>query len=104
MLIGSTAALSLFIIGGLLIYFNFSNPGEARAAVSGDYRSVQSGAWNTTSTWETFNGVVWTPTAVAPSTSSNVVEICSGHTVTVSFNKSVDQVIIDNGGTLSVNS
>ncbi len=78
------------------------------AQTSGDYRSnpaTGSGLWNATASWETFDGANWVAAASTPTaTTSGTITIRSGHTITVSATVSVDQVVIDAGGTLVTNS
>jgi trimeric autotransporter adhesin len=55
----------------------------AQTAASGDYRSVASGNWQSTSTWQVRDGSGnWTTPSAAP-TSSNNVYVQSGHIVVV---------------------
>jgi len=66
-----------------------------------DYRSAASGDWNSRGTWQRFNGTTWiTPTVVqgTPNNNDGVITIRSPHTVTVTANVTVDQVIIEFGG------
>jgi len=69
--------------------------------VAGDYRSVASGTWTAISTWETNNGTTWVPASVTPtSANANIITIRSPHAVTNSLAAlSIDQVVIDSGGT-----
>jgi hypothetical protein len=94
--------LSILLFGGSFIYFNLSNPKEARAAVAGDYRSKASGTWNTLATWERYNGSAWVAATVVPSRTDGVTEIMSGHTVTVTAAATIDQVIVNVGGILNI--
>ena len=76
----------------------------AYAQSSGDYRSKQTGNWTSASTWETYNGSEWQDAGTAPNSSSGVVTIRNGHTVTInSGNLTIDQTVVDAGGTLTVN-
>jgi autotransporter-associated beta strand protein len=75
-------------------------------SVAGDYRSAANGSWGSLTTWERYDGASWvTPTAVegTPNTSSGVILIRDGHIVTVGSPVSVDQVIVETGGKLTVN-
>ncbi len=95
----------LFAFGmGLFLYFNLANNKEAIAAVTNDYRSITSGNWSSTSTWQRYNGSSWVSATTAPSSSQNVITIQSGHIVTITANVSVDQVVISSGGSLYLNS
>lgn len=96
--------LTLAISMGFLVYFNFSGSKDAYAAVSNDYRSIGSGAWSSTSTWQRYNGSSWVAATAAPSSSHKTITIQSGHIVDVTSNATVDQVVIDAGGTVNINS
>jgi hypothetical protein len=68
-----------------------------------DYRSAQSGNWNSLATWERFNGATWvTPAPFMPASPSGVITIRSGHTVTFNFDLNVDQLVVDPAGTLTI--
>jgi hypothetical protein len=101
-LVISTLFIGLFV--GFLLYFNLSNNKNAIAAVTDEYRSVQSGNWNSTSTWQRYNGSSWVAATYAPTSSRNIITIQSGHTVTITANVTVDQVVVAGGGNLHLNS
>ncbi|MBK5284308.1 MAG: hypothetical protein JJE25_02810, partial [Bacteroidia bacterium] len=86
---------------GFVIYINFYQINEAQAAVNGDYRSAATGNWNSTATWERYNGSSWVAAAVTPTSADGVITIQSGHTVTVTANVTVDQVVVATGGTIT---
>lgn len=67
------------------------------------YRSVQSGNWNATSTWESgpTAGGPWSPAAATPTSADQTVTIQSGHWVLIVAGLTMDEVVIDAGGTLS---
>jgi hypothetical protein len=70
-----------------------------------DYRSAQSGNWNLAATWQRYDGSNWVAAASAPTTSAGVITIRSPHTVTISTDGlTYDQVIIEAGGQVTVNS
>lgn len=70
------------------------------------YRSVQSGNWSSASTWEVSNDGAnnWTSTTTAPDNTQNTITIRNGHTVSVSASVTVDEVTVEAGGTLQLNS
>ncbi|MBG0860344.1 MAG: hypothetical protein IQL11_12640, partial [Bacteroidales bacterium] len=70
---------------------------------AGDYRSFVTGNWNAAGTWQTYNGSAWVAAGSPPTSANGVITILNGHTVTVSANVTVDQVIIDAGGQATVN-
>lgn len=75
----------------------------ASSQAAGDYRSAATGIWNLTANWETFDGFAWGPASFPPSSSDGVITIRSPHTITVSTPVTADQIVVDPGGTLSVN-
>ncbi len=72
------------LISALLMTFIIS----VQAQNSGDYRSRISGAWTTTATWQTFNGLIWVTATTYPgqNTSTASVLIQNGHTITMGTN------------------
>ncbi|MEI2748946.1 MAG: LamG domain-containing protein [Ferruginibacter sp.] len=76
--------------------------GESLCVPTNDYRSTGSGNWNSPSTWETFNGCIWVPAVSSPSFTNNNITIRNGHNVTVTASVTIDQTVVDAGGTLTV--
>ncbi len=70
---------------------------------AGDYRSAASGNWNAVATWEYYNGSAWVPASATPTSASGAITIRSGHTVTATANVTVDQVVVEAGGQITVN-
>ncbi len=70
-----------------------------------DFRTKGSGDWSSTSIWEYYSaGGSWLQATVVPSyDNANQITIRNGHIVTISGNRTVDQLVIDAGGTLSLN-
>jgi hypothetical protein len=72
------------------------------AQAVGDYRSFASGTWATLANWERWNGAAWiNPAPSAPTSTDGVITIQSGHTIQITANVSIDQVIINTGGTIN---
>lgn len=74
--------------------------------VTGDYRSKSTGNWNSATTWQIYNGIIWVNATSYPGQNSNVgtVTIGSGNTVTLNVDitsYSIDKLIIgdESGGT-----
>ena len=67
------------------------------------FRSQASGDWATAGTWQVFDGTTWVAASAAPATTDNVVTIRTGHIVAVAANVSSDQVIVEAGGQVTVN-
>jgi hypothetical protein len=67
------------------------------------FRSIASGNWNSTSTWEmSLNNSTWIPATLTPDATSNLITVRYPNVVTVTANVSVDQLGIDSG-TVSIN-
>jgi hypothetical protein len=71
---------------------------------SGDYRSKTSGTWITASNWETYNGTSWVTASTSPTSVHGAITILNGHTMTVGSSVTVDQVVVEAGGTVVHNS
>ena len=77
---------------------------ENNCANEGDYRSnAITMNWGTASSWERFNGTNWVTAGSSPSSSDGVITIRNGHTVTVASAVTVDQVVVQAGGQVTVN-
>lgn len=72
--------------------------------VAGDYRSLASGNWGTstvnTDIWEKYDGTTWQATATPPSGSTPTVTIRTGHTVALNATTGVNNVVIETGASL----
>ncbi|MBP6333983.1 MAG: T9SS type A sorting domain-containing protein [Bacteroidia bacterium] len=91
----------VLVLSGLFsTFFMLSDSEEALAAASGDFRSKQSGNWNTKTNWEKYNGSAWVTASAAPKESDGTVNILSGHTITVSSSVTINQLYVDSGATL----
>jgi len=68
------------------------------------FRSTASGNWNATSTWEmsTNGGALWIPATLTPTNFSSTISIF--HVVTVTADVTADQIIIQTGAELSIDS
>ncbi|MBV5314953.1 MAG: autotransporter-associated beta strand repeat-containing protein [Prolixibacteraceae bacterium] len=68
------------------------------------FRSKTTGNWSATSTWESSpDGISWINATVTPTSAANIITVRTGHTVSVNSSLSVDQTVIDNGGTVGIN-
>jgi hypothetical protein len=75
---------------------------QAVAQNNDDYRSAASGDWGNAATWQRYTAGTWVAAAFAPSLASGVITIRTGHSVTLSpGNLTIDQTVVDLGGTLS---
>jgi hypothetical protein len=67
----------------------------------GDYRSVASGNWALSTTWQTWNGSAWVAATVLPP-SNALVTILNTHNVTISVSTTIPKTVVNYGGTLTV--
>jgi hypothetical protein len=100
-LIASAGALCFLLAIGFIVFINLSDNREVIAAANGDYRTKASGDWSSISTWEKYNGSGWINATVAPTSADGMIEIISGHSVTITSSVIADQVVIDDGGMLT---
>src|SRR5436190_20035840 len=99
-LLASSAIVILTL--GFILFISLSDSRKSFAYASGDFRSKASGNWNSTSTWEKYNGSAWAAATATPSSSDGTIYIQSGQTVTVTASVTVDQVDVLSGGYLTV--
>jgi hypothetical protein len=78
-------------------------PSEVSAATN-DHRTKASGEWSSPSIWERYNGTTWIDAENPPTTSDATVTILTGHSVSVQFDATIDQLVINEGGTVTVES
>ena len=92
----------LFFINVILAVIIFN--GEVFSA-NELFRSVASGSWNAIGTWQmsTNNGGTWIAATSAPTDTSGTITIQSPNTVTVTVSTSADQLIVNSGGTITIN-
>lgn len=75
----------------------------AETAVSGDYRSKVSGNWGSPATWEVFQNGAWVNATISPSSTDGSITIRQSHLINVAENVTADQLLIEAGGQVSIN-
>ncbi len=67
------------------------------------YRSVATGNWNATSSWQSStDGTTWSAATATPTSDNNTITIRNGHTISMNISAlSVDQLTIESGGVLN---
>ncbi len=89
------------LLGVLLLVLGLSP--RAFAASAGDYRSLNTGNWNSPGTWQTYDGSSWVAATSTPTSADGVITIRNNDNVTISAaGLTVDQVTVNGGGTLTV--
>lgn len=88
-----------------LLFTTFINTAMASTVMAqstGDFRSAGSGNWTVASTWERFDGTNFVAAATAPGELDGVITIRTGHTVSLNSTITADQIVVEEGGTLSL--
>lgn len=96
------AILFLLLPVSLMVMLNFYQGKKSFGATNRDYRSSASGNWNSTATWQKYNGTSWVAATATPASTDGAITIQSGHTVTVTAAATLDQVTVCAGGQLSL--
>ncbi|MGF7082021.1 T9SS type A sorting domain-containing protein [Mucilaginibacter sp. UYCu711] len=84
-----------------------SVPGTVTPTATTDYfRTKTSGNWNDASIWESsVNGTSgWQDATITPTSAANIVTILNTHAVTVTANVTADQIVVQTGAQIIVNS
>jgi hypothetical protein len=69
------------------------------------FRTKQTGNWNDVATWESSpDGSTWIAATLTPDSAANTITVRAGHTVDVTADVTVDQVVIASGATLKAES
>jgi len=69
------------------------------------YRTKSSGNWNSYLTWEvSYDNLNWYGAYCYPNSTAKNITVLNGHTVTVTNNVAVDEVLVEAGGQITVNS
>jgi hypothetical protein len=75
------------------------------SASSLKFRSAASGNWNANSTWEmSADGTTWVAATSTPTSASDTITVRGPHTVSVTAGVDADQLTVEAGGALGVNS
>ncbi len=69
----------------------------------GDYRTNGNVQFNTSANWQIYDGTAWVAASVDPGLGSGVITIRNGHLATLASSETLDQLIVEAGGTLRVN-
>lgn len=74
------------------------------AQSDGDYRTVASGNWSSSSIWERYDAMIidWLPAGTAPTSADGVITIRTGDSLVLGTATTIDQVVIETGAVLNV--
>ena len=67
-----------------------------------DYRSKQNGNWNSTSSWERYDGTNWINATLSPTSANGEITIRNTHTITITETVTYDQVTVEQEGQITV--
>lgn len=69
------------------------------SAATDFFRSIATGNWSTTASWESSNdAVLWYPATLTPTATANTITIRNGHTITSNAVLTADQLVVETGG------
>lgn len=89
----------------LSLVFTIGNFNKVEAIdTNGDIRSIASGNWNNLAIWQKYSGSSWIAATSIPSNVDNIITIQNGHTVTITAALTVDQLTVNAGAVLVLNS
>ena len=60
------------------------------------------GRWDLNTNWETYNGTTWTTAGAFPTAADGKITIQAGDSIFLNAAIAIDQVVIENGGRLSI--
>ncbi len=83
----------LFLFGG----------GQVFSQTAGDYRTNGNTQFNLSTNWQVYNGTAWVAASTDPSLASGEITIRNGHTATLTTSETLDQLVVEAGGTLRIN-
>ncbi len=86
----------------------FVGPYVAASTSTDCFRSLGTGNWATAGTWQSApiagGCVTWSTATLAPTNAASTITIRNAHIVTVAANVTADEVVVDAGGELDLNS
>lgn len=92
------------IISAIILYTTILSA-PAWGQSTNDYRTAQTGNWNALASWQRFDGSTWVAATATPtSANANVITIRNGHTIILTANVTVDQLVVEFGSGVTVNS
>ncbi len=91
-----------FFVFALSLFAVLTLAGPAFAQATGDFRSVASGDWDSTATWQRFDGADWVGATWAPDSADGAVTVRTGHAVTIGDTLVYDQLVVESGAQVTV--
>jgi len=69
----------------------------------GDYQTTASGNWSSSASWARWDGFGWITPSTPPTSTDGVIAILNTHTITINAPVTADQIIVNSGGALNIN-
>jgi hypothetical protein len=88
------------LVAGCWLLIAFSSLGQT----AGDFRTNGDVTFSSSTNWQTYNGSAWVAALAAPVSTDLVITIRNGNTATLTSSKILDQLVVANGGILTINS
>jgi len=96
---GRSVRKLLLVAGCCLLVVNASF-GQA----AGDFRTNGNVTFAAAANWQRYNGAAWVAAGAPPASTDGVITIRTSHTAIVTADKTLDQVVVESGGVLNINS
>ena len=94
----ATGITSFYVSGSAFVVGNIA------VTATNSYRSVATGNWNAIGTWQRWNGTTWIPAVAVPDSTAQTITLQSPYTVTLTASTNADQLVVQTGATLIINS
>ncbi len=92
----------------LIVLLFIASLSQSFGQTTNDYRTKNTTGgpynWSTVANWQRYNGTAWVAASVAPNSTSNVITILSGSNYKLDANLTLDQLVIQNSASLTINS
>jgi len=76
---------------------------SVNAQSTGDFQSNKTGNWSDVNSWERYDGSSWiNPAPGVPDSTSGIITILNGHTITVDGTVIADQIVVNAAGTILI--
>lgn len=98
------ATASIFLVATLLmtVFFHVRFLNQYSKSQPIDYRAIKSGNWSDITIWEIYDGGKWSKTSSSPNSSNATVFIPMNITIDLNQNVKVNNLFIEEGGSLNM--
>ncbi|MFO7622376.1 MAG: hypothetical protein R6W81_14115, partial [Bacteroidales bacterium] len=89
----------LLLVAGCLLLVN----GYLTGQTLDDFRTTGNATFNSPANWERYNGTAWVPAGAEPTVAAYTITIRNTHTVAVTVSTTLNQLVVEAGGILTIN-